>query len=320
MKIYIIIFLFFILGKESVFSQTLINDGDAICNLLMNEFGVNGINGPNVVCLWIENQNVDNNGNILPTVVTLDCEITIGDDQELLIPNNTEISLTGNGKITLNGNGKITGEQINGSKITNETSGVTINLTDCMGCKISNLNVTGGENATGKDGITIDENSSGNEIDNVKIDRLENGILIKSDGNFFTDIQFERVGGNTECDPRLGPLNYGIKIENSNSNEFTNILHTKSPGAITLWLNEECDENIASNITVEQEGSDCPKLPIGGDPSLFVDSDDSSGNFIITNFNGGRIFLQTTSCDPVKQNTVVPRPNCNNAIISTCGN
>jgi len=227
--------------------------------------------------------------------VDLDCDITIGTDQVIKVPMGLSVNLVGTSQFNLTQNGKIKGEQFKRSRITKTGQGPSISLNDCHECEVENLNLLG-ENIIPNltNGISIDSNSTNNKIDAVTMQNLGTGILVAGSCNTFADLQFFNVGSDLDDCFANDNNNAAVHVNNSSQNHFTNIVHTSSPGAISLWLNGECDLNVCLNLTMVQEFSECFEVR-GGDPALYVDSGDlCDSNYIATNYNNGLSLIQNS--------------------------
>ncbi|MDA8692865.1 hypothetical protein N9L92_02300 [Saprospiraceae bacterium] len=222
----------------------------------------------------------------------LNCRIEIGEGQTLNVPTGMIIKLEGDGGFFLSGNGSIKGDNYTRSVIHNNTDAPAIifggdyksNVDDphCNNCLVSDIKIQGKA-----DGILINEGSELNEVTSVFFQDLENGIINKGNCNQFNDLAFFKVAASRDCKPQTDD-GAAIKIVNSDGNTFTNINHTRSPGAVSLWLNGVCVGNKVLNLSVEQEQSHCGAL----DPAIYVDRGRSSRlNYIVSNFNGAWFFI-----------------------------
>ena len=110
-----------------------------------------------------------------------------------------------------------------------------------------------------------------------------------------------------------------IRLESSNGNIFTNVLHTHSPGAISFLFPDECDNNTILGLSIEQEESHC--IVNGRDPGIYIHSDLCNGNVITTNYNFAKtVFASTVVQDAFCQNNTLKDwdNDCNGAITTDC--
>ncbi len=268
---------------------------------------------------------------VIPNLVTLD------------LINGSTITMEGTGTTIKGSHYKSSKITYNGE------DGSAITMDNCQGCKIEEINITGDkpengdiedgcgtadlchsgyqlcngadhplipiclregcikkQNATG---VTINNNSEGNEFSSVNIEHLKVGIMVNSNGNTFEDLQFMHVGltqahiyaledpncigsdcprqsGCDEDDVCAGhgslTQGAGIWIENADNNKIINVFHSQSPGAITILFNEVCNGNEAIGISVEQELSVCASPAIYADGTAWG----SENNYIVDNYNG----------------------------------
>lgn len=231
-------------------------------------------------------------------------EINIGTDQELKLPADVFIKLKDNNTFVLSDNGKISGTHFATSLIgidpLSSPGNTAIEMEDCNGCEISNLTIR----TNFKPDSLLNQTSTGLEIsggnddsaivDMVKFDGLDNGIIINGHNNEFNDLEFRNVATKDDCDASDDDPS-AIAMMDSNHNVFNNISHFKSPGAITLKMKGNCNLNEINNITLEQDGNDCPD----GEPSLYIRTDlDANGNILLnnnilnTNMNNGLVILE----------------------------
>lgn len=233
----------------------------------------------NKICFW-------NSSGIKDITVILDENIELHETQSLFIQNKINIDLV-DCKIKLHDNARISGENHNGSKITKSTPGTAINMIDCDGCSISDVAILGDneDNPNGEfTALEIDEDTQNSEVSSVNFMDLDRGLDIRGSGNKFNDLLFIHVAGSDECEPEpSSDLHYAIRLLNSNSNNFQNIFHRESPGAVTYFLWGNCNENSMINLSVEQEQSEC-----SSDPSVLISMPNiSQNNTILANLNGG---------------------------------
>lgn len=121
--------------------------------------------------------------------------------------------------------------------------------------------------------------------------------------------------GNYNCYPEDN-LTAALELISSSNNEITNILHTRSPSAITVRLSGLCNYNSILPITLEQEGKICQSW---GHTGLFIDDLEIEGNLIITNFNNGVVRVPSAAKDSIMNlciKNIIETPNlvnCNTA-------
>ncbi|NNE27037.1 MAG: hypothetical protein HKN09_09360 [Saprospiraceae bacterium] len=251
-------------------------------------------------------------------------DVVIGQDQELILPSLVQIQLSGNSDFTLTGNGKITGEHFQTTQIVikdDKHDNAVINMELCNGCRVSDLTIRGDSLGVGSTGIDIGDNSNNNEMDAVKMQNIKNGMTVSGDNNLFTDLQFFAVAiDKNNCDASIND-DSAIRLESSNSNSFTNVLHTRSHGAISFLLQGECDDNTIIGLSVEQEESHCA----GGakDPAVFIDDSMCSGNVFLTNYNGARTEVDNNIKSTICQNNTIldqssEFANCEGASLVEC--
>jgi hypothetical protein len=200
---------------------------------------------------------------------------------------------------------------------------VAVNTLGCNGCSISDVMI--GVEASNRDNpvdaiaIDIVENSGPVEVSSVNIQNVQKGIVVKSNGNTFSDLQIINVADDRDdCDPSDN-TSAAIELVNSSNNKINNLMHRLSPGAITVWLNGDCNENELLNITVEQE-----RLPgelICLDPSVYIPNINVFGNTVFGNYNGGTTYLGSnnqnfgTFCN---NNTVYEIEDCEGGSSDNC--
>jgi len=241
--------------------------------------------------------------------VAYDGDLTLSGNQQLSIRNYMKLHVTGT--ITMIDNASIVGENYGGSIINQLTPGATtisILNGDVNGTVIRDVQLTA-QNTNPETGV-IDANNPqiqdvtgielinsptdpGNltptnaEINSVSFNGLRTGIIVDTHGNSFFDLEFFNVATWGDCFPALtavGTRGTAILL-NSNNNEFINIFHGRSEGAVTIWLGTDASHNELLNISVEQEGPQCDAA--FGDPAILVPAGFAGeNNDIIENFNG----------------------------------
>jgi len=279
-----------------------IQDGTRIdCATLNNLLVAN-----NTVCLIKSEPTTD-----LITVRIIDDEnsgpnpcdaVNISTDQELRIPANVNIILRNGKSFNMSGAGRITGEHVGTSTITigpddnlDSEELVAIDMENCTGCEVSNVTITKSNNEDNGTGIVVDETSSGNEISSVKFENIESGILVRGSANTFNDLEFFQLGTDSlDCDPVNNENILAIKMEGASQNEFVNVLHTRSPGAVTFWIEGLSNDNTILNVSVEQENSHCTILL---DPSIYIENPAITGNIITTNLNHGTVIVNNNQTE-----------------------
>lgn len=305
MKNFIILF-FTIISIPITYTQdrVIIEDGENICdklNIVLADY--------DVICLTIRS-----NKGPAYTTVKIDCPLVLGEGKKLIVPSRTKILLEGDAEIKLNGEGaSIVGEHVETSQIIVGDNGPLV-LEGCNNCTLSEISVIGdGDNTT----IEIDENSDGSTVNSVKVEEAGTGIVVKSDNNTFTDLQFQKVAIDlSDCEADDND-DAAVKLMEANYNSFTNIIHTRSQGAISVFLDGKCDYNEIMNLSTEQEKDEGASIDCltANDPALYINNSDSYGNIVITNFNHGKTVLngQGTIC---QNNTITDITGCINQNIT----
>ncbi len=262
------------------------------------------------------------NSDIYTTTVEIEQSIDIPAGKQLHIQAGLRLRLENGASVNLTGEGaSLMGDNHGNSIIEKVGSGSAVNLSDCQGCEISNLQIRGtNEELDGigeGPGIVIDgSNSTNEEGDHVELSSLTvsnflgDGVVINANGVTCKNLNLFRVASDGDC---IGETGFaGIHLEGASNCELTNIVHTRSGGAVTLRLSGNANNNQGINITVEQEGGACRDKDdntLNGDPSLHVHNDNCvSGNYIIMNLNSGYVYeVDDSGCDAgfCTSNTVI---------------
>lgn len=333
-----IVFLY-VLGFSSISNGQVvipINEGtNEICQQLNALF-----NGNSDVSVCLIKTNQDQAAQAEKYLYTIDLIKTAGGcnilslegTQELKIPSRTRIRLVDGFQIKLSDNASITGDHFatsqimigsGGSNNTDTTPFTALDMSDCLGCSVSGVTI-GSENNNNNDPLNIRTgmnigSGGNNEVNEVRIRDIDNGIVVDGgSGNEFNDLQFFRVARDaSDCDP-LNNETAGLHLIASNNNQITNITHIRSPGAVTVKLEGQCDHNTILNVSVEQEESHC--IEGGDDPALYIDNaailNNITGNIITCNFNHAKTVVEeATNVDICVNNKISDIANCNTANI-----
>jgi len=248
------------------------------------------------------------------TRIRTDEDIVIRNGKELFIQNGFILVLPRGVDLTLTDNSSLRGDSHGGSRILKQGKGTAVKLEDCVGCSVSNVGIYG-EDGKGASAISIDENSVSTEdepieVSNVTIrDFSEDGIVIEADGVICSNLEITDVAGDE--DDCLGSSGYsGVHLKGASNCTITNIVHTRSPGAVTLRLSGVSNNNRAENITVEQESTHCrfneeDQPDAEGDPSLYISNEECVfGNYFVMNLLSGYVYdIEDSTCSDQFCNT-----------------
>lgn len=265
--------------KTSLYSQT---------NIVIEMIpGITEYTMPPEFCDALLNDDTDicitTNGSVRAriTVIVEGCIIDL-ENKTLQIPNLIDLQI--NDPITMSGKSTLKGDNISGSRIifTGSRDESAVVLDNCQNCDIKDLEIQGTGNETG---ILITEGSNNNDINDIAMKELRYGIIIRGDNNDFSDLDFYIVAADPDNCVALTDDGVAIWLSRADDNNLRNAVHTRSPGAITLRVDDDCHNNIMESISVEQE------RPVGEthcDPSLFFNitaADQVTGNYFLTNLN-----------------------------------
>lgn len=315
-----ILFVFIYIGATK--AQIVVDNGEDICDKLKSALA-----SPGFICFVKSDPNISefydlylDNCDELPS---------IGTGTELRIPGLTILHLSDT-ELILEGDGKLTGENYftsriviedceeEGGEIEGQGSCSAVVLNNCMGCEVSDLTFTSATEE-GELGVQIDEDSEDNTFNSVKFEELKNGLLVEGDNNNFYDLQFFNVATDFDCTADDND-EYGIKLVSSNSNEFINILHTRSPGATTVLFDGVCNNNTLISVSVEQEQES--NLPMCTEKAIYINSTDCTGNVITTNYNDASTYIKSGSTNDENiicgQNSISDLDNCQAVSLPNC--
>lgn len=256
------------------------------------------------------------------TVVINDCVGGIVlEDKTISIPNLFTLEVS-NTILVTGENSKIEGDNINGSKIfLNSTHRIpAVYLDGCDDCELTDISIIGNEDNDGDTGIIISPSSPGCDIESVSFRELNTGIKVVSNGNYFSGLDFHKVAtDNDDCDADIGD-GVGLWLCGVDGNVLENLIHTRSPGAITLRIDTGCKNNVLQGISLEQEGTHCGGGTVG-DPSIFFNDiafGGTTGNVIIANMHNVGLGLRGNDCAYCFNNTLNILED-NNAGVGYCG-